>query len=383
MESIQKFFVNLWEKFTAWVQANPLRAGLWAGAIILFLVGLTLPVEPPHVSLAGEPIFSAGPSWLTNSLITTIIVDLILIVLALLATARMNIVPSGIQNLMEMVVEGLYNLAESVAGDRAKAFFPWAATVFLIVLVSNWTGLIPGVGSVGYYHYAEATEAAGDHALRLGNQLALADGELILVAEETPADEQGQETAPADGNGEEGAPAGGEESGHGPTFVPLFRAPSADLNFTFALAICTVVMVQIWGVRTQGGAYFAKFTNTSGPNVGMRAISGFVSFLEIISEFSRILAFGFRLFGNIFAGEVVLATMAFLIPFLLPLPFYALEIFVGVIQALVFMMLALVFFTMATISHGHEEHGHDGHGHVASEEDVDVVAGTLAPEGSH
>jgi F-type H+-transporting ATPase subunit a len=151
---------------------------------------------------------------------------------------------------------------------------------------------------------------------------------------------------------------------------------------TFALAISTMIMVQIWGVRTQGGAYFAKFTNTKGPNVGMRIISGYVSILEIISEFSRIIAFGFRLFGNIFAGEVVLATMAFLIPFFLPLPFYALEVFVGVIQALVFMMLALVFFTMATISHGHEEHDpHEATTH--HEDDVNVVPGTLAPEGSH
>jgi F-type H+-transporting ATPase subunit a len=129
---------------------------------------------------------------------------------------------------------------------------------------------------------------------------------------------------------------------------------------TFALAITTVIMVQIWGVRAQGGAYFSKFANASGENAAMKGISVFVSFLEIVSEFARIIAFGFRLFGNIFAGEVVLATMAFLIPFFLPLPFYALEIFVGVIQALVFMMLALVFFTMATISHGHEEHG-DSH----------------------
>lgn len=384
MESIQKFFVNLWEKFTAWVQANPFRASLWAGAIILFIIGLFLPVDPPHVSLSGEPIFSAGPAWLTNSLITTIIVDLILIVIALLATSRMNIMPSGIQNFMEMVVEGLYNLAESVAGDRAKAFFPWVATVFLIVLVSNWTGLIPGVGSIGYYHTSESTEEAGDHTLQLGSQLALANGQLILIEDAAPLAQAATPEATEE-HGEDAAPASehAAEEGYGTRFVPLFRAPSADLNFTFALAICTVVMVQIWGVRTQGGAYFSKFTNTSGPNVGMRAISGFVSFLEIISEFSRILAFGFRLFGNIFAGEVVLATMAFLIPFLLPLPFYALEIFVGVIQALVFMMLALVFFTMATISHGHEEHGHDGHGHVAEDDDVDVIAGTLAPEGSH
>jgi F-type H+-transporting ATPase subunit a len=175
---------------------------------------------------------------------------------------------------------------------------------------------------------------------------------------------------------------GTAEEVHGPTFVPLFRAPSADLNLTFALAISTVIMVQIWGVRTQGSAYFSKFTNVSGANIGMKIINGFVSVLEIISEFARILAFGFRLFGNIFAGEVVLATMAFLIPFFLPLPFYVLEVGVGAIQAFVFMMLALVFFTMATISHGHEQH-HDAYRAESHEEDVNVLPGTLAPEASH
>ena len=126
---------------------------------------------------------------------------------------------------------------------------------------------------------------------------------------------------------------------------------------TFALAIATMVMVQIWGFRYLGGSYFRKFWNFSGPNGFMKGINGFVGILELISEFARIIAFGFRLFGNIFAGEIVLATMAFLVAFLLPVPFYALEVFVGFVQALVFMMLALVFFQMATISHG----GHDEH----------------------
>lgn len=349
MESVQKFFVNLWEKFMAWVQANPKKAALWAAAIVLFILGLFLPVDPPHVALSGEPIFSNGPRWLTNSIITTIVVDLVIIIIAVLSTASMKLVPSGLQNFMEMVIEALYGLAESVAGDRARQFFPWAATIFLFVLISNWSGLIPGVGSIGYYHLGDHSEEAGEHALQLGSKLALANGQLILVNNE--------------------AAVAQAEEGHGPKFVPLFRAPSADLNMTFALAISTVVMVQIWGIRFLGGSYFSKFANFSGANVGVKAINGFVSLLEIISEFSRILAFGFRLFGNVFAGEIVLATMAFLIPFFLPLPFYVLEIFVGVIQALVFMMLSLVFFTMATIGHGHEEHGsHEAHGHEAHAE---------------
>jgi F-type H+-transporting ATPase subunit a len=368
MESIQNFFVNLWDKFSAWAKANPRRAGLWAGAIILFIVGFFIPVAPPHVALSGEPLFSDGPAWLTNSLVTTIVVDLVLILLALLATLRMKLIPTGIQNVMEMVVEGLYGLAESVAGERARSFFPWVATIFLFVLISNWSGLIPGVGSIGFFHEEEHAEEAGDHALKLGSKLALANGQLIVLDEDAVA--QAATPEAEEEHGEEAASEGEEE--HHEVFVPLFRAPSADLNMTFALAISTMIMVQIWGIRTQGSHYFAKFTNVSGSNIGMRLINGFVSFLEIISEFSRILAFGFRLFGNIFAGEVVLATMAFLIPFLLPLPFYALEIFVGVIQALVFMMLALVFFTMATISHGHDDHGHGGHEepHLLNEEQI-------------
>jgi F-type H+-transporting ATPase subunit a len=114
-------------------------------------------------------------------------------------------------------------------------------------------------------------------------------------------------------------------------------------------------LVQVWGVRALGGKYFKKFFNASGHGF-MKGINAFVGILELISEFARIIAFGFRLFGNIFAGEIVLATMAFLVMFLLPVPFYILEVFVGFVQALVFMMLALVFFSMSTISHEHDHH---------------------------
>lgn len=304
------------------------------------------PVPPPHVALSGEPIFSDGPAWLTNSVVTTVIVDVVLLLLALITRFSLKEVPSGLQNMMEAVVEALYGLAESVSGKNASKFFPWVATIFLFVIISNWSGLIPGVGSIGFFHPVEshgteeapATEGEG-HGYRIDGQLAMAGGSIIL------ASPQREQAAPA-----------AAESEHG-KFVPLFRAPSADLNVTFALAIATMVMVQIWGFRYLGGSYFRKFWNFSGPNGFMKGINGFVGILELISEFARIIAFGFRLFGNIFAGEIVLATMAFLVAFLLPVPFYALEVFVGFVQALVFMMLALVFFQMATISHG----GHDEH----------------------
>ncbi|GIK71809.1 MAG: ATP synthase subunit a [Chloroflexota bacterium] len=312
--------------------------GLFAASI---LINFIAPVPPPHVALSGEPIFSTGPKWFTNSVLTTIIVDIILLLLALATRFSLKEVPGGLQNFMEAIIEALYGLAESVAGKNAGKFFPWVVTIFLFVIISNWSGLIPGVGSIGFYHPYPAEEKHGEdsHAYLSDNQLAMAGGSIILAAPESV------QAAPAAAVSEKGK------------FIPLFRAPSADLNMTFALAISTMVMVQIWGVRHLGGSYFRKFFNFSGPNGFMKGINGFVGILELISEFSRVLAFGFRLFGNIFAGEIILFTMTFLIAFLLPVPFYVLEVFVGFVQALVFMMLALVFFQMSTISHGsHDEH---------------------------
>ena len=357
-----KMFGNLGARLYALFWSTPTRK-LWTSIVVgLFLLSLVLrfvaPVPAPHVALSGEPIFSNGPEWLTNSILMTIIVDIILLALALLTRFSLKEIPSGLQNVMEMIVETLYGLAESVAGKNASKFFPWAATLFLLIIISNWSGLIPGVGSIGMEHPVAAHEepahsedgtpveedAADDsHGYNLTNQLAMADGKLVLVSLESV---QAAPTA---------AGVAAEEGGH--VFVPLLRAPSADLNMTFALAIATMVMVQIWGVRFLGGSYFRKFFNASGPNGFMKGINAFVGILELISEVSRILSFGFRLFGNIFAGEIVLATMAFLVAFLIPVPFYLLEVFVGFVQALVFMMLALVFFQMATIGHAeHSEH---------------------------
>lgn len=346
---------NIFQKTGDYGRNNPRKAGLWIAMFLLFIVGFFIPVESPHVAISGDPIFSNGPQWLTNSVIGTIVVDILLVLLALFTTKGMKVVPGGLQNLMEAVIEYMYNLSENVAGSNARKFFPWVMTIFLFVIVANWTGLIPGVGSIGMKQYPEehpteehpveeegATEE--EHSLNLGNQLAMAGGDLILLSADNRASEP-LSVAP-------GVAASEEGEAH---FVPFYRAPSADLNVTFALAIVTMVMVQVFGVSSLGGRYFGKFFTFKGEG-GMRFINAFVGILELISEFSRVIAFGFRLFGNIFAGEVVLATMAFLITFLLPVPFYILELFVGFVQALVFMMLALVFFSMATISHDAEHH---------------------------
>jgi F-type H+-transporting ATPase subunit a len=342
MESTSpNFFQRLVARVETYIKANPRRAWTILGIVVLLLLSVIIKivvnVPQPHVSLAGQPLLLHGPSWFTNSLLTTLIVDVILIVLALLTTRRLELVPGGLQNFMETVIEFLYNLAESIAGSAAGRYFPWAATIFFFVIISNYSGLIPFVGSLGFYHPTE--EAHSEARLAADGQLAMANGRLLLQASD--------------------AGEAVEAEAHHEELVPLFRAPSADLSTTFALALSTMFMVQWHGYRALGGKYFRKFAFWSPSGAGMmKPINGFVMFLELISELSRILTFAFRLFGNIFAGEVVLAVIAFLVPFLIPLPFYALEVLVGAIQALVFTMLALIFFNMATISH---EHGDEHH----------------------
>ena len=308
--------------------------------VALFAVSaaLGLKVPAPVVSLAAEPVFHVGPFAITNSLLTTWLVMILLVVLALLTTrgipketgaaSSAELVPSGLQNVFEMVIEALYNLTRSVAGAWTAKLFPVIGTIFIFVLFSNYTGLLPFVGTVGWLEHPHGEESTGY----------VANGAVLTA---TPA-----------------------PPGEGYVVVPFLRAPSADLNFTLALAVVTVILTQYYGVRAQGGGYFKKFFDTSGFKQGalMGVIGIFVSVLEIISELSRLLSFSFRLFGNIFAGEVLLLVMAFLIPYFASLPFYGLELFVGFIQAAVFMMLAVVFISMATEGHGGEHHGREPHG---------------------
>ena len=324
MNKIAGFFTNL-------VQ-NPRRRNITLGVIVLLVGGIILKpiMDPPHVSLAAEPLLEHGPAWLTNSLLTTLLVDIILIALALATRAGLKEgVPSGLANFMEMVIEALYNVVENMAGKNAKRFFPLAATIFLFVIISNYSGLIPGVGSIGMTHGAGEEK----HSILLENQIVAADEEVAFSL------------------------FGAEEEGHA-KFVPLLRAPSADLNMTFALAIIAMVMVQYFGISALGVKYFKKFFNFGGKGL-MGAIFSVVGILELVSEIAKIISFAFRLFGNIFAGEVLLAVMAFLFAFLLPMPFYGLELFVGFIQAFVFMMLTVVFFSTAMVSH--DDHGDSHH----------------------
>jgi F-type H+-transporting ATPase subunit a len=253
-------------------------------------------------------------------------------------------VPRGLQNLVEWIIEALQGLAESVLGQaRARQVFWLGATIFLFVLVANWMELLPGVDSIGILEHPHEPGVAYS---RNGPLLSLP-----TIVNEAPK----VEAQPAESEAEEHEYKGWE-------LVPFVRAAATDLNVPLALALISVVMTQVYGFRALGANYLGKFIATKRlgqGNLFMGLIDFVVGVLEAVGEFAKIISFTFRLFGNIFAGQVLLFVMvAFLIPFLVfgTLIFYSLELFVGLIQAVVFMMLTFVFIAVATAGHGGEEH---------------------------
>jgi F-type H+-transporting ATPase subunit a len=218
------------------------------------------------------------------------------------------------------------------------------ATIVLLVLVVNWMELIPGVDSIGFIHEAEGPQE-GHPVQTLGYLGSLP----VITIVKSALEEAG---------GAVGAVEGVARVDRGSVLVPFVRVASTDLNFTLALALISVVMTQVYGVRALGARYFGKFFNTgtlfSKPMFG--AIDFGVGLLELVSEFSKILSFTFRLFGNIFAGSVLLFVIGSLVPVFMPSMFLMLEFFVGMIQAIVFGMLTLIFMSQATAGHGQGAH---------------------------
>lgn len=285
------------------------------------------PVAMPAIEIAPEPVFYIGGFAVTNTLIASWLTMIVLIVLAYLGTRNMKLIPDGLQNMWEIVVEGLYGLVEDVAGSRwAPKFFPIVMTIFLFILTSNWMGILPFYNSVGWLH--PAAEPGKGYAIREVS-------ESVAILTNQPA----------------------AEGGEGYVLAPFLRSAATDLNFPLALAVVAVGLTQYFGVQALNLKYFSKFIHIDfSGGVFDGIINLFVGILELVSELAKIISFTFRLFGNVFAGEVLLGVIAFLIPYLVSLPFYGLELFVGFIQALVFMMLTLVFFTLATLGHGEQGH---------------------------
>jgi len=257
--------------------------------------GLTHAAEPVkkalvEVSINAEPLFKVGSFTVTNSFLAGLVLSLVLVGVAFWVYRRgIKLVPDRLQSFLELVIELFLSMMESISGPtKARLFFPWIMTFFIFIVLGNWLGLIPGVGTIGYTH---------------------------------------------------------QLPGHGEVFIPFIRGVNADINTTLALALLSVALTQYYGLKNLGLHYLGKFFNFKS------GIGFFVGILELISEFAKIISFAFRLFGNIFAGEVLLMVVGALIPVVASIPFLGLEIFVGFIQAFVFAILSLVFFNMATQSH--------------------------------
>lgn len=327
--------------------------------VLVAMIGsaILLKVPLPSIVLPAEAIFHIGPFPVTNTIIATLIADVILVLLALLATRRMKDVPSGLQNLLEWFVEIFYNLNEDIAGKKmVKKLFPIFMTILMFILVANWMSLVPGVDSIGKLEpLEEAYKIAG---VTTGYQKAKLPilGIYTLSVGEGPYTLSADQKAALDAEKEAAEAHSGEEEAHHESelgyyvIAPYVRPAATDLNVPLAIALISVVWTQIIGVQALGGSYFRKFFM---PNMtGMKPIDFFVGILELVSEFAKIISFTFRLFGNVFAGAVLLFVMTFLVPFFVPLPFYGLEVFVGFMQAFVFAILTLIFMSMAVVGHG-------------------------------
>lgn len=295
---------------------------------LVVIIGGTyfLPVPRAAIEVAAEPI---GLGFITNSLLTSIILSLIIIIGAFIIGRGLKMAPSGAQNVVELLIESLHGLVTTTAPKKwAATFFPIVATMFIYLLFANWFSLLTLLlGSFGIVHPVEAGAS--------GTPI-----EQIVFVKGSPESLHHE---------------GESEPVHEVNLVPLFRAPSSDLNLTFALALISVVLTQIFGIWERGIGYFGNFFrfNAFAKQGFMLGLIDFiVGLIEGVSELAKILSFSFRLFGNIFAGEVLMIVISSLVSFLLIVGFFGFEIFVGAVQAFVFFILSLVFFSLATQQHG-------------------------------
>jgi F-type H+-transporting ATPase subunit a len=358
--------------------------------LIVTLVGVVIGVgffflrgPKPFIEIKAEPLWNVGPLEITNTLFTSWLVVIFLIGLAFFSTRKLSLIPSRWQNFIESVIEMLFNLAVSTAGEKnARRFFPVIATIFVYVVISNWSALLPVFNAIGEVH---PIETHGDHFKEEAvvfedvggiNAIMPNPTELEFEVDEAPCEElAGEEHDHCIEEQREIAVAAElEDEGVDPnaTFgliAPYLRGVNTDLMSTLSLAIAAVFFVEYWGVTALGfTAYAGKFFNF-GALIRGGVIDFFVGILEFIAEVARIISFTFRLFGNMLAGEILLLIMTFLVPLLLALPFYGLELFVGVIQAFVFAMLTLVFGVLAVSGHGDGHEDEAGHGAAAAHGD--------------
>ena len=331
--------------------------GLAGGALGNQFGGGFLGSPLAHIQLPAEPISATpllGGFEITNTMVATWLTIVVLAAVSFLGTRRLKEVPGRLQSILEVILEFFLNLAEAVAGpEKARRFFPLVTTIFLFIVTANWLGILPGFGTIGRFEPAEevvhrveaAAEKKGDRADLAKIKLQVFQGEGSIAV--LPIGSVGTEIT-----AEEYEESGVEEGKRAGLLVPYLRSANTDINTTLAIALVAMVMVHWWAFRALGiSGHLGKYLNFRGGPIGL-----FVGVLEAISEVARVISFTFRLFGNIFAGEVLLISMAFLLPLIGLVPFLGLELFVGLIQAFIFAMLTLVFATTATVKHDAESH---------------------------
>ncbi len=333
--------------------------------IILALVGIGIycafigpsilkPITP-QVSLAAENTgLHIGAFQITNTMLATLLADVILILMAVGVYRFIRsgkLVPSGFYNAFEAIFEFMWNSVEGSAGKWAKRIFPIPATIFLIIFVANMVKLVPGFESIG--RLEETVTAKGYAPVKLFQVGSLGVYTIDKGKPVDPTSSTGGATSA------ETTTTGGEAICSSCDVVGFLRGSATDLNFTFALAITTVVLTQVYGAWALGPGYFSKYLPFKKLIYG--GVFGLIDFvvgiLEIVLEFAKILSFGFRLFGNVFAGALLLSIIGILVAVVVPVGLYLFELFFGLIQAYVFFLLATVFISGATAGHhGEEQH---------------------------
>ena len=283
----------------------------------------------PTVSLPAEPITPPlfGGFAITNTMVATLITDLVVVLMAFgvwrLLKNGGGEKPSGWYNFVEWIVEFVWNTVSGVTDEKwAKRIFPWSATIFILVMTANLVKAIPGFEAFGLLKAAEESQT-GYPAVRLFGS--------VYTLDKTQ-------------------PVAGQEAYE---VVPFLRGSATDLNFTLALAIVTMIVVQVFGIWAQGPVYFEKFLNIRALLAGdmLKAVDFGVGLLELISEFAKILSFAFRLFGNVFAGALLLSIIGVMMTVVAPAGVMLFEVFVGILQAYIFALLATVFMSQAVVGH--------------------------------
>jgi F-type H+-transporting ATPase subunit a len=350
-----------------------------AAVLVLFLVSLVFRSVPqPLIEIKGETLWQVGPLPIRNTLLTAWAVVLFIIVAAFFLGRNLKWLPSGWQNFIEAIVEGIHELVVNTAGEKNGRRFFWViATFFIYVAVSNWFALLPFFNVVGkvepvgaeegeFHEEAVVVQTGGLSVINLGAKIIE-----IEVDESACSGLEGQnheeclehERSVAIANSKEEHGLGEDEDLA--IIAPYYRSVNTDLMTPLALAIASAIFVEYWGISTLGlGAYGSKFFNFKALARGpMGFLDFFVGILEFFAELVRLISFTFRLFGNMLAGEILLLVMTFLLPFTFFVVgiFYGLEIFVGAIQAFIFGMLTLVFAVMAVSAHGDDHAEEEGH----------------------